>query len=125
MPATAIAITILLNGTLATDNPVLRNGYTMVSVRPLMEQMGAKVDFDAGGYDLYITYNGKRVNLKGYPYSPDLRWSGSAKVQGQELYLRTDHSYTAVVPVRFLSEIFDFPVQWDNEKKTVIINTHY
>ncbi|MBN2898900.1 MAG: N-acetylmuramoyl-L-alanine amidase [Clostridia bacterium] len=105
---------------LYVDGDVTR---AMVPVNFISSKLGGKMTFDWSAMEATILYKSKRIVLK--------MDSSTAYVNGvahplpdnvPAKLLAYDGTYRALVPVRFLEEIFDLEVFWDNTTKTLDIN---
>lgn len=97
--------------------PVIQNGRTLVPVRFISEQMGAKVTWDRakkqvtivqGSKTIILTINSSKVLVNGK--------SATIDVPAKIINDRT------MVPVRFVSEQLGYNVEWIAESKKVIID---
>lgn len=94
-----------------------KNSYTMVPVRFVSEQLGAKVDWADATKIVTITMGGKVLTLKINEVKPDIGLDAPA-------ILYTDPVLKAprtMVPLRYVSEQLGAKVDWDNNAKTVTI----
>ncbi|MBR2476858.1 MAG: N-acetylmuramoyl-L-alanine amidase [Clostridia bacterium] len=97
--------------------PVIEDGRTLVPVRAISESgMGAKVSWNGklrqvkvtkGDLEILLTIGEKKVLVNGKATELD--------VPAKLINDRT------MVPVRFISETFEYKVDWDNDKRRVII----
>jgi len=112
-------ITINADGLLrpVRNEIINRNGSNLVGLREMSDILGADdVFWDSKARTVTIKKGGKKVVI-----SVD---SGKVSVDGKE----TDAPITAeivnsrvMVPLRFISEIFDAEVSWDETKKTITV----
>ena len=122
MPIPALVVSVLLNGSPVNSGlnsglpPVIEDGSVEVHLRPLLEKMGAKVDYEYSG-TVWVEYNGRRINLT------QAYQAHAKRANRRQSLFRWVGISIAFAPVRFLGEVIGFPVQWDNEHKAVIINT--
>ncbi|MDR2712225.1 MAG: cadherin-like beta sandwich domain-containing protein [Clostridiales bacterium] len=94
-----------------------KNSYTMVPVRFVSEQLGAKVDWADATKIVTITMGSKVLTLKINEVKPDIGLDAPA-------ILYTDPVLKAprtMVPLRYVSEQLGAKVDWDNNAKTVTI----
>ena len=97
--------------------PVIEEGRTLVPVRAISESgMGAKVSWNGklkqvkvtkGDLDILLTIGEKKVLV-----------NGKATYLDVPAKLINDRT---MVPVRFISETFEYKVDWDNDRRRVII----
>lgn len=98
--------------------PVIEEGRTLVPIRAISESgMGAKVNWDGktkqvkvtkGDFEILLTIGEKKVLVNGKETELD--------VPAKLINDRT------MVPVRFISETFEYDVDWDNDRRRVIID---
>lgn len=111
-------IKVLLNGTeiYFDQEPVIKNGRTLVPMRAVFEAMGATVEWDGesqtikavkDGRTVIMIINHKAITIDGVRLELD--------VEPQIINGRT------LVPVRAVAESLDAEVTWDGVTKTVII----
>lgn len=90
--------------------PVIEEGRTLVPFRVLLEKLGAKVEWDEAAKTVTATKDNKTVVLT--------IGSNKAMVDGKEVQLDVAakiESGRTLVPLRFISETFDYKVKFDNE----------
>ncbi|MCM3633477.1 MULTISPECIES: stalk domain-containing protein [Paenibacillus] len=113
------AVSVAVNGQFPTmpQAAVVRNGYTYVPVRGILEQSGATVRWDGAARKVTV----KKTNL-----TVELRIdSAKAIVNGKTVQLEAPAimiGNSTMLPLRFLVETLDGTVTWDNASKTVWIN---
>ena len=113
------AVSVAVNGQFPTmpQAAVVRNGYTYVPVRGILEQSGATVRWDGAARKVTV----KKTNL-----TVELRIdSAKAIVNGKTVQLEAPAimiGNSTMLPLRFLVETLDGTVTWDNAAKTVWIN---
>lgn len=97
---------------------------TLVPVRFITEELGAKVDWDGEKQIVTINYKQKELKLtidKKYGYvngkKVDLPSGVPAKLMAY------NDSWRTMVPVRFISENFNLDVDWIGDTRTVAINS--
>lgn len=114
-------IQIKINGMVQElePSPVIINDLTLVPLRGIFERLGVTVEWDDERRRITATKDATVVILdvgsktgfvNGKPISLD--------IEAQIVNGRT------MVPLRFISESFGFDVKWDDNRKTVIINTN-
>lgn len=120
LPSTADpGITLVINGERANPSVAAytdSNGRTMVPVRFVMENMGAKVDWLDAEQGIVISREATTIKM----------WIGKrqAQVNGHALDLDTApvlKSGASMVPVRFITQAFGGKVEWDGASQTVSI----
>lgn len=99
-------------------SPVIENGRVLVPIRIISESLGSYVSWDNKDKIAIITKDNKKIYLQA-----DLP---QAFVNGKLFILDTAPKVIngrLMVPIRFVSESFHIPVDWDNKTKTVLINS--
>lgn len=98
--------------------PKVINNTTLLPLRFVAEQViGAQVDWNSESKEIIITKNGTQVVLANQ--------SKIIKVNGVESELLTEpiiDNNVTLVPLRFISEVFDIRVDFDNQTKKIIID---
>lgn len=100
--------------------PVILNDRTLVPVRLVSENLGAKVTWDGKKYEVHIQKDDKEIVLKIDSYK--------AYVNGKE-YTLPDKvpakliSDRTMVPVRFVSEQLGVNVNWDSVNRVVLLES--
>lgn len=101
-------------------DPYIKNDRTMVPMRAIFEALGASVSWDdetktaigvKGGLEIKIAIGGNMLYKNGEEVALDC----AAEIKNGR----------TMVPVRAISEAFDYIVEWDNETKTVNILEPY
>jgi L,D-peptidoglycan transpeptidase YkuD (ErfK/YbiS/YcfS/YnhG family) len=98
-------------------HPRIVDGRTLVPVRAIFEEMGAKVSWDEKEHTVTITRGSSKVVLK--------IGSKTAFIDNQEVELDVPASIIngrTLVPVRFIAEGLRFNVGWDGGSRTVTID---
>ena len=101
-----------------TVNPEQVSGTTLVPIRVVSEEMGAEVKWDKTTQTITILKDERTITLK--------IGSKQGKVNDVTSTLLVApilKNGTTMVPLRFISESLDVPVEWDNAAKTVLVNT--
>lgn len=98
--------------------PYIKNGRTLVPVRFVSEEMGAKVTWNDRNREVLIEKNGKKILLK--IASKNVYVNGVKKVIDVPAELKNGRT---MVPLRFINEAFGANVHWVDEEKKVIITT--
>ncbi|MBZ4666996.1 MAG: glycoside hydrolase family 18 [Defluviitaleaceae bacterium] len=98
--------------------PVIENGRVLVPIRLISEFLGASVHWDNIDKIAIITKDNKSIYLQAN--------LPQAFINGKMYFLDTPPKVIngrLMVPIRFISESFNLPVNWDNASKTVLINS--
>ena len=98
------------------QNPVSKDGRTLVPLRAIFEALGATVDWDGNTQTITSTFLNTTIKLT----------VGTNKmyVNGQEVILDVPAEVInnrTLVPVRAISQAFGFSVEWDSNTRTVYI----
>ncbi len=120
-------VSIVINGNEVQtgDMPaVILDGRTLVPVREVFESesFGATVDWNGAKQEVYITYADKFIvlqidNKTAYVNGTAHELDVPAKLIRD---LSKEYSKT-MIPLRFVSEVLDFKVDWENESYTAIL----
>jgi hypothetical protein len=118
-------ITMTLNGrAIKTDAPpYIENGRTMVPVRFISEALGADVAWDGSVGLVSITANdGTLITLNIDDVNLTIMKSGLAEIVSMDVpaTIREGRTY---VPVRYIAEALELSVDWNADKRTVILTT--
>jgi len=119
--SSAEPVKVIVNGNqlLLPADPILRNGRTLVPLRAVSESMGATVEWDQAT---------KTVNTRLGTKTIILQINNTiALVDDKEVHLDVPMTIVdgiTLVPVRFIAEGLGVKVDWDNNTKTIIINTN-
>ena len=104
---------------LAFDTPpVIENGITMMPLRYLLETAGATVDWNEESKAALITYNNMEIKIT---ENEDV-----AYVNGEEVHISTAARIIdekMMIPLRFISEELGFSVEWEQNTRSIHINT--
>ena len=111
---------ILLDGRYLTFDqpPVNRSGRILVPMRAIFEALGANVDWDKDNRKVTGTAKESKIQL--------VIGDSTAYINDKPVLLDVPaviENGRTLVPVRFISESLDAEVDWDGNKKTVIIIT--
>lgn len=127
LPAPTVAaqapVRVILDGrTLSLDPaPTIVDGRTLVPLRGVFEAMGAAAHWNGTDQTVTVTKGDRYVRLKINRrlacMSTDCQRAGTLDVPAQ---LISDRTY---VPIRFISNAMGVLVRWDNDRRTVIIET--
>ena len=111
-------ITVKVDGKdIAFDvDPIIREGTTLVPLRPIFEALDAKVDWDDANKTSISEKNGITIKIK---INSKTMQVGSKTVQLN--YPAIILNSRALVPVRAISEAFGCQVGWDGNTKTVSV----
>ena len=118
VPVMASTITLNINGSVVTTTvaPYQSNGTTLVPLRVVSENLGAKVDWNQQTKTVTITQDATIINLT--------LGNKIAKVNGEEKTLNLApqiKNNTTMVPIRFVSENLNCDVNWNKETQTVSV----
>lgn len=113
-------VKVRINGVLQAyeQPPVIIDGYTLVPMRAIFEQLGAEIEWDNSSKTVTAKRDGVTMSLQiGHP---------AATLNGNQLTL--DMAPTLVqgntmVPLRFVGEGLNAEVKWEAASKTVLIET--
>lgn len=129
MPVMASAssdITVLVNGAeLVTDvDPKIVEGRTMLPMRAIFERLGANVTWMQADRIIFATKGEYLIVMQIDNNLMSVRKSGEETNKSVTLdvapFIENDRT---LVPVRAVAEALDAKVDWDNNTRTVIINT--
>ena len=114
------APTVYLNDVkLAFDTPpVIENDITMMPLRYLLETAGATVDWNEESKAALITYNNMKIKIT---ENEDVVY-----VNGKEVHISTAAriiNEKMMLPLRFISEKLGFSVEWEQNTRSIRINT--
>jgi len=98
--------------------PYIKNGRTLVPVRFVSQEMGAKVNWNNTKREVLIEKGGKKISLK--IGSKEVYVNGTKKVIDVPAELKNGRT---MVPLRFISEAFGANVRWIDAERKVVINT--
>jgi endonuclease YncB( thermonuclease family) len=101
-----------------TVNPVSKDGRTLVPLRAIFEALGATVEWEQSTNTVTGVQGNKIVKLQ--------IDNKVATVDGKEIILDVPAiaiNGSTFVPVRFIAESLGAKVDWDNNTKTVIVNS--
>ena len=96
--------------------PLIDGNYTLVPVRGVSELLNADVDWDQRSMTVSIKYGSKTVTLT---IGSDIAYINGKSVR-LEAPARVLNDRT-MVPLRFIMEIFDADVDWEQDTRTVLI----
>src|SRR5690606_29460438 len=91
----------------ANPAPILKKGSVFVPLRGVLENLGAKVTYDATTSRIDILQDGKRYSLK--VGQTDVAIEKSAASLSSAPFLSGGRAF---VPLRDLAELFGYKVQW-------------
>ncbi len=111
-------IQLIINGTKVnpTVDPFLENGTTLVPIRVISEQLGAKVDWDNSTKTVTINKDNHTISLQ--------IGNNQAIVDSQTYALSLEPKIiddTTMVPIRFISEHLEAHVDWSQEARIITI----
>ena len=109
-----------LNGTILAfeETPVIEAGRTLVPMRFLFEQMGAKVDWNESTETATVAKDGETISFQINSVSAKI--NSNTKLMDVPAKLINDKT---MVPLRFLSENLGYNVEWDEATRMVTITT--
>jgi outer membrane protein assembly factor BamB len=114
------AVSVAVNGQFPamSQAAVVRNGYTYVPVRGILEQSGAAVQWDGAARKVTVTRRDMSLEL----------WVDSAKavVNGETVQIEAPAimiGNSTMLPLRFLIETLEGTVDWHDAARTVWIET--
>ena len=98
--------------------PIIENDRTLIPIRGLLETLGAKVEWDHDNYNAIADKDGVRVVL---PIGSSTAYvNGEARTLDVPAELRNGRT---MVPLRFILQSFGIEIEWEQETRTVYINT--
>lgn len=100
--------------------PIIEDGRTLVPVRAIFESMGAKVDWDGKTKTVIGKTENKIIKL--------VIGNKIALVNGKKVELDVPAKIidgSTLVPARFVAESLGAKVDWDNNTKSVLVNSKY
>lgn len=100
-----------------SQSPINRNGTVYVPIRDIVEMVGADVWWNASSKTVGVNRAGNKIAF--------VVGSAAARVNGKVVPMKPSFIVAGrtMVPIRFLAEQFGMVVSWDNNTKTVSINT--
>ncbi len=101
--------------------PVILNDRTLVPVRLISENLGAKVSWDSKEYKVMITKDNKNITLK--IDSAKVAVDGKEKILPDKVPAKLISDRT-MVPVRFVSEELGVKVDWDSKNRAVLLKSN-
>ena len=101
--------------------PIILNGRTLVPAREFFEQLGAVVTWEQEGKRVIVEYEGERIVMS---INSRTVFSGnnSLTISKDDPPPKIINDKT-MIPVRFVAEAFGFSVTWENETRTVNIQS--
>jgi hypothetical protein len=99
-------------------DPVIENGRTLVPMRYIFEALGAEVSWNEAEQSVRAEKEGTELRLQ--------IGASAARVNGAEILLDTApviRGGRTLVPIRFIAESLGARVDWDAERRTVVIDT--
>ena len=121
-PADEKPIHILVNGiSIHFDSPpYIKNGRTMVPVRFVSEELGARVDWDGGERKVTVTKDDMEIIL--FIDQTTVWINGRERTDLLDVPAEISLDRT-MVPLRFVGETLEARVDWDGEKRLVTVDT--
>ena len=118
LPTTSI---IFDGGELESDvPPVIFNNRTLVPIRVVSENLGAKVAWDSKNYKVNITKDSKSISLK--INSSKVTVNNKEKTLPDKVPAKLISDRT-MVPLKFISDELGINVVWDNVNRVVIMKS--
>jgi len=99
---------------------VIYKGFTLVPLRKIFEILGATVEYDLSTQSIKATKGDKILEHK--------IGSKTAKINGKEFKIDIESKIVnghTMVPLRFVSEVFDVLVEWKQDEQSVYIYSRY
>ena len=117
-PTPTPPVILNINGQVVESNPapIVQNGAVLVPLRGVLENLGAKLNYNATSRGITIEQGGKRVLLvinsrDAIVGTSTVQLSAAPQIIGGSTF----------VPLRSLAELFGFSVQWTSSTRTVAI----
>lgn len=113
-------VSVSVDNTLVTfdQNPVIIDGYTLVPIRAVFEQAGAKVDWNQDTQTAIISKNDYTITIK---YGDTALYKNGYRVELEKQATMINNRI--LIPVRAIAEAMDFAVTWDGHHSLVHIST--
>lgn len=113
-------VTVYVNGQMvvADELPYINNGRVMLPFRVIGEQLGAQVVWDEPSQRVSFIKDGNQVDA----YIGSLQYAHNGVFQWTDVAPEIRGSRT-FVPVRFLSEALQVPVEWNDIRRCAYIGT--
>ena len=102
------------------SKPVIENGRTLVPVRFIAEKIGATVYWDGINKTVTIYKDNNKVFLTIDSYVVEYNNGQSCILSDVTSKIINDRTY---VPIRLISNVFGIGVEWDNDNRTVYVNS--
>lgn len=109
---------IYVNGSFVVSDqpPVIEDGRTLVPLRPVLEALGANVEWDHASKTAIADLDGKTVSVE---INSNVMTSGNARI-ALDVPAKIISGRT-MIPVRAVSEALGCRVDWDRQTRTVVI----
>lgn len=122
------ALSLVINGQDLTykASPIIENGRTLVALRLVSEELGAKVTWNGQDSTVLIEKDGKSILMKigsrliSYNDGQDYELSD---VEPKLINKDGGANASTYVPLRLISNALDIGVAWDGQERTVYINS--
>ncbi len=118
--AEADVVSVSVDNTIVTfdQDPVIIEGYTLVPVRAVFEQAGAKVEWDQPSQTATISNSEYIITIK---YGDSAIYKNDERIEIE--MPATMINNRILIPVRAIAEAMDFSVTWDGHHSLVHIST--
>lgn len=116
--AADIPVDVRINGEylLMDSAPYISEDRVYAPIRAISEALGAFVDWDAESYCASISHEGDEIKLF---TKSDTVYVNGEQTQGKGLHIKNDRT---MVPVRFVSNLLNADVEWDEYYRYVEVN---
>lgn len=100
------------------ENPVLDDGTTLVEYRSVMEELGAKIEWDKDSKTITAIKDDTTIILTVGSDTADINGEKVSMLKAPEI--TNDHT---MIPVRFISEQLGMKVKWNEDTKLIEITS--
>ena len=98
--------------------PINRNNRIFVPFRDTMEAMGAEVSYDNATHTTTAVRGDTTIQFRPGETAVTVIENGMEKNLETSMVISSGNAY---VPIRFLGEVFQYPVGWDSTEKTALL----
>lgn len=117
---TSTDVRVQVNGAMLKPDvpPMIKNGYTLIPLRGVFEELGGTVGWDPDSMTASVSYQQMEVLV---PIG-----SQTATVNGEEKVMQIPAEIIdgrTLIPLRFVSESLGMKVGWDNDLRVAIVNS--